>query len=297
MAFRSRDSVHYFQQELLVEENIEARGALRFLYGSRLGSACRAFVMKRFISKMYGAYNDSALSRSKIVPFIKKHAIDASEFALPVDRFSSFNDFFSRHLTSGARPIDIHSSVLASPADAKVLAYQNIDESFSAYVKGNVLSLEKMLGDSKLASMYCAGSALFFRLAPADYHRFHFPFDGTPALSKRIAGLLESVNPIAYRAGVQPLAQNERRVITMQTSKGVITLVIVGALFVGKIVETYTPDTFCKKGDEVGYFKFGASLVALLVPKGSFCIDEFLLKNTEQGFETVMKLGQRVGSF
>ena len=139
---------------------------------------------------------------------------------------------------------------------------------------------------------------MLFRLAPYDYHRFHFPVDCFATKSKNINGILESVNPIVYKSGIQPLTENERQIIILKNDVfGEIVVVLVGAMFVGKIVQTYLPDKNYKKGEEIGYFEFGGSSIVVLVKKDALKIKENFIKNSQEGFETEVKMGQSINEF
>ena len=136
---------------------------------------------------------------------------------------------------------------------------------------------------------------LLFRLAPQDYHRFHFPFDCVPSKVKFIHGKLESVNPVVYQSGVQPLTENERHLITLNSQNfGHVQFVPVGAMVVGKIVETFTPNLFYNKGAEAGYFAFGGSSIVMIFKKYEIKVADKILHNSQNNIETAIKMGQPV---
>ena len=133
-------------------------------------------------------------SCKKIVPFIEEAEINISEAKKKVEEFTSFNDFFYRELKAGARKIDYSEDVLISPADGKILAYENIKDKDKFFVKGDKFSLEEFFRDKELAKKYEDGVFVIIRLAPVDYHRFHFPADGNISESKLIDGWYYSVS-------------------------------------------------------------------------------------------------------
>jgi len=156
--------------------------------------------------------------------------------------------------------------------------------------------LEKFLQNPDLASLYEGGTLMLFRLAPYDYHRFHFPFNCVPYEPKILNGRYYSVHPFVYQAGFQPLLENERHLIRLKTKEfSDVAMVLIGAMCVGKIVETYKADSECNKGDEVGYFAFGGSSMVLLFKPETVIVDEKLLQHSLEGFETEVKFGQSVG--
>ena len=92
--------------------------------------------------------------------------------------YRSFNDFFTRRLKPEARPINPSQEVLISPADGKILAFADINPEQLFQVKHLTFSLDELLGSQALAQSYRGGVYLVIRLAPPDYHRFHFPDAG-----------------------------------------------------------------------------------------------------------------------
>jgi phosphatidylserine decarboxylase len=133
------------------------------------------------------------------------------------------------------------------------------------------------------------------RLCPVDYHRFHFPDDGRILDHYRIPGFYHSVNPLALKKKSDIFITNERHVTSLDTVNfGKLAYIEVGALCVGKIVQSFTDKVF-KRGEEKGYFLFGASTVVLVGQKGLWSPSQDVLENTEKGLETYIKLGDQVG--
>ena len=134
------------------------------------------------------------------------------------------------------------------------------------------------------------------RLAPADYHRFHFPCNCTPSKAHLITGPLYSVNPIALRKNIEYLTENKRMITELKTHLfGTILAIEVGATFVGSIVQTFEPEKHYAKGDEKGYFEFGGSCILLLFEPARIQLDQDLIENTHQGLETLGQMGQSLG--
>ena len=134
-----------------------------------------------------------------------------------------------------------------------------------------------------------------FRLAPVDYHRFHFPCDCTSEGSVRvIPGEYHSVNTIALLHRPDVYADNERQVLKCHAAFGDFWLVDVGAFGVGTIVQTFSGEKH-SKGDEKGYFKFGGSTVILVARAGAIKFDDDLVKNSADGLETRVLCGERIG--
>jgi phosphatidylserine decarboxylase len=280
-----------------IKEEIPGGSSIEFLYSQNYFARWLRPLICHFpyFSKLYGDMQKASTSRKKIVPFIEKYKIDASEFLEPVDSFSSFNDFFIRKLKPSARPIAEGDEIAILPADGRYLAFQNFQREDGIFVKGKKFSLEVLLGDAKLAHKYQEGSLLIGRLAPVDYHRFHFPTHCTPSETRLINGPLYSVSPIALNHNIQILAENKRVITLLQTHEfGTMIAIEVGATNVGSIHQTFEPHTSYAKGDEKGYFSFGSCLVFLFEP-GRIQFDLDLLENTHAGLETYAHMGESLG--
>jgi phosphatidylserine decarboxylase len=268
---------------------------LQFLYQKGFGSVIRAALTRKWFSSLAGKYCDHKLSKKHIVPFIKEHSIDSSEALEPIENFKTFNDFFIRKLKPEARPINSEPRSIISPADGHVIIYEHYTRGSRFPVKQSTFNLEKFLGNKQLAKEYEGGTIMIFRLAPWDYHRFHFPLDCIPSKPTIINGKYESVNPLVYKTGIQPLTENERRVYSLKTSScDDVAMISVGALCVGRIVETYKPDHEYCKGEEAGYFSFGGSTVVLIFKKGTLSINPEIITNSQEGKETPIKMGQKI---
>src|SRR5262249_23031056 len=149
-------------------------------------------------------------------------------------------------------------------------------------VKGAGVPLEDLVLDRVLAARYAGGSAAVLRLAPADYHRFHFPDAGRAGPTREIPGPLDSVHPIALESGA-PSFLNKRTVSELESEGfGRLLLVEVGALCVGTIVQTYAPGPVAR-GAEKGYFRFGGSTVVLVAERDALSFDEDLVRTTGEG--------------
>jgi phosphatidylserine decarboxylase len=268
---------------------------LTFLYTNRLGKCIRPFITRRYIGQLYALYQNSSLSKHLIKPFIKKYNIIIDEYEKPAEKYQSFNDFFTRKLKPGRRLINQDPRLITSPADSKVLVFPALSSENIFFIKKLPFNLATFLADTSLAVEYEQGSLMIFRLAPEDYHRFHFPTACLPAGHRIISGRFDSVNPLVYKSGKQPLITNKRHLISLKTPYfDTVLMVAVGALLVGKIIETYTPHKPANKGDETGYFAFGGSTVTLLFKPGKVTMRRDLIQNSLAGIETAVKMGEAV---
>ena len=274
-------------------ENVYGEKWLDWLYHNPVGEATLWTIAKRkIVTSLYGDQMEKPASADKIVPFVEEYDVDIS-IAQKQD-FKSFNDFFIRQLKPEARPIVSDSLAVASPADGKILAYENVSNS-DFYIKGFRFNVNSFLDNTELAQKYKDGSMIVFRLAPPDYHRYHFPVSGTTSSSNiKINGDYYSVNPLALRKKAEIFWLNKREYGVIQTPLfGNVVMIEVGATMVGSMIQTYSGTTV-KKGQEKGYFKFGGSTVVLLFEKDQIKIDADLLTNTANGLETTIKMGEQI---
>lgn len=270
---------------------------LNWTYSSRLGmNLLEIFIKKKAFSKLYGYYCDAKISKSKIKPFIKDLNIDMSLAEKSEDDFNSFNDFFTRKLKPHARPFSNDKNILISPADGRLFAYENIDLNNIMQIKGINYSLNELIQNKDIASKYIGGTCLIFRLCPTDYHRFHFIDDGLCEKSNKINGSYYSVNPVALKKIPKLFCENKREwsIFHSENFKDIL-YVEVGATCVGSILQTYTPNSKIKKGDEKGYFKFGGSTVVVFLQKDVAKINDDIIEQTKLGYETKVIMGETIG--
>ncbi len=298
-------NITYFDRKTKKEEKEKVYGRffLELLYGDCFLYRCLSFFLLPFfsripfLSRLYGDFQKSRLSRRKVKPFIRSFEVDASEFLDPVDSFASFNDFFIRHLKPDCRPITGGNDVAILPADARYLVFPNIDQADGFWVKGKKFSLRNLLQSSELASRYASGAMVIARLCPVDYHRFHFPCQCIPGKAQLINGPLYSVNPIALKRNIEILSENKRMITELQTQNfGKVLYIEVGATYVGSIRQTYVPGEPSAKGDEKGYFSFGGSCLILLFEPDRIMFDQDLIDISSKKMEVRGLLGQSLGS-
>ena len=277
-------------------ENPPGESYLKFLYHNPFGQIPLNLLVKRkILSAFYGKLMDRSKSRKMIEPFVEQYEINIDESKKLINEFTSFNDFFCRKLKSDAREIQ---EGVVSPADGKVIAFENINEINDFFVKGSKFTLTGFLQDQELAEKYKNSSLFIIRLAPNDYHRFHFPYDGKISSSFKIKGRYFSVSPHAISENFTKVFCENKREYSILTSsdKGEILISPVGATMVGSIIETYKPNSAVNKGDEMGYFAFGGSSVLMLIDKDKVRIDADILENTKKGLETSIFLGEKIGT-
>jgi len=278
-------------------EKVAGENYIKWSYESPAGkSFTELLIKKKLFSKLYGSYCDTSLSKKKISNFIKDFDIDMSISSNTLNDFNNFNDFFIRELKEDARPIPKDNSLLISPGDGRLFAYENISIDKLIQVKGIHYSLSELIGDNEIAKEYEGGVCLVLRLCPTDYHRFHFIDNGTPLENHFIKGNYYSVNPIALERIPKLYCQNKREWSIFKSENfGDIIHIEVGATCVGTIIQSYSPNTKVIKGQEKGYFKFGGSTTILLLKKDTVKIDEDIINQTNLGFETIVLMGESIG--
>ena len=287
--------IRYYDRQsgLLKTEKVAGEKWLVWLYYNPVGEATLwALAKRKVVSSIYGNSMDRRSSARKIQPFVEEFGIDLR--TAQKQEFTSFNDFFTRKLKDNARPVDTSSIIAVSPADGKILAWANISNS-NFIIKGYHFNVVSFLNNARLAQKYLDGTLVIIRLAPFDYHRFHFPMSGSVSPVTRIDGDYYSVNPLALRKMAEIFCLNKREfTIISNPLFGDVVMAEVGATMAGSIIQTYTGNS-AKKGVEKGYFKFGGSTVVLLFEKGEIHVDEDLLMNTLKGYETAVREGERIG--
>lgn len=296
----SSPPVEYFNRHTghVEVEAIFGEAALRWAYEKPLGRLTNwAFARRAWLARLYGAWMSSPATRDKIPLFIEKFGLDPVEFAKRPEEFTSFNDFFIRKLKPGARPLEGGADTVTFGADGRHLGFQDASQADGVFVKGQKWDIAAFLGDAELARIYARGSLVLSRLCPVDYHRFHFPADGTPGSPRWLPGTLWSVNPIALRQKLGYLWENKRAVTVLETTRlGKVLLLEIGATNVGSIHETYTPGRPVARGDEKGYFAFGGSATATIFEPGRVKLAEDLVEQTRQGRELYARMGSKMAT-
>jgi phosphatidylserine decarboxylase len=285
--------INYVHRETgeLRAERVYGERELRLLYETWWGSALlHAFIKRQWFSHVSGILRRSPFSRREIPAFVQRYEIDDTESEFPAAAYQSLDAFFTRKLKPEARPIDRNPLHLVAPAEGRVLAFAEMPGG-QLDVKGCTVDIEELVGG---LNGFKPGAAFVIRLAPCDYHRFHFPTDCQVADPVGVGRTLHSVHPIALRAGT-PAFRNKRMVSMLSNTKcGRLLQVEVGALTVGSIVQTYDRGPV-KKGQEKGYFRLGGSTVILLTEPGRVAPDADLLDATARGLETLVKVNTRIG--
>ena len=231
------------------------------------------------------------VARALIAGFRRLYAIDLEEAAEPdARRYASFNEFFTRALKPGARPLAAAALALASPCDGTVSERGTIDGTRLAQArlaaKSRWYTLAELLGDEARAAPFVGGEFATIYLAPYNYHRVHMPLAGTLTAVHYVPGALYSVNAATVATVPRLFARNERVVCSFESAAGPLAVVFVGALNVGSIglvgygdltprrprralsLPPPAPPPHFLKGAELGRFNMGSTII-LLLPRGA----------------------------
>lgn len=213
--------------------------------------------------------------------FVAKYDVNMAEAVeSDISRYASFNDFFTRALKPGARPIA--DAPLVCPVDGAISQFGPIagDQIFQA--KGHAYTTTALVGgDAALAARFKDGSFATLYLSPRDYHRIHMPCDGRLTRMVYVPGELFSVNPTTARGVPGLFARNERVVCVFESERGPFVLVLVGATIVGSMATVWhgvvnpprggevrewrydDREIVLRKGEEMGRFLLGSTVVML----------------------------------
>lgn len=264
---------------------------LEWMYGTRPGRLLVKLMIRPGVSRAAGWLLDWRVSALAVRPFIRKNHICMDDFEQR--RFRSFNDFFTRRVLPGKRPVDDAPGHLIAPCDSKLTVY-DIRPDSRFRVKGTEYTLEGLLQSKELAETFLGGTLLLFRLTVGDYHRYTYIDSGFVTGSTRIPGVFHTVNPAA--ASRCPIYRENTREYSLLESLrfGTVLQMEVGAAMVGRIVNA-PGSRNVRRGEEKGRFEFGGSTVIVLLQKGRAILDADLLRNTAQDAETVVRLGERIG--
>ena len=220
--------------------------------------------------------------------FVARYQVNMAEALNPdIASYATFNDFFTRALKPGARPLA--KADLICPVDGAVSQFGAIEKDQIFQAKGHRYSTTAVVGgDAALAAQYQDGHFATIYLSPKDYHRIHMPCDGRLSRMIYVPGDLFSVNPVTARGVPGLFARNERVVCVFESARGPFVLILVGATIVGSMAtvwhgvvnpprsgavrEWHYPaadqsEVFLKQGEEMGRFLLGSTVV-MLFPKG-----------------------------
>lgn len=239
--------------------------------------------------------------------FAARYGVDMSEAANPdVAGYATFNDFFTRPLRAGVRPIA--QADFVCPVDGAISQFGAIDDHHIVQAKGHRFTTTQLVGgDAALAAEFRHGSFANLYLSPKDYHRLHMPCDGRLVRMIHVPGALFSVNPVTARGVPNLFARNERVVCVFDSAQhGRFVMVLVGATIVGSMATVWhgvvnakrgraisewrydDQNIVLKQGEEMGRFLLGSTIVMLFRPG-------VIAFNPNWAPERSVRLGERMG--
>jgi phosphatidylserine decarboxylase len=219
---------------------------------------------RKSISRVTGSFAKSSLSRRLIPWFARTYSIRLEDAEKHWQEYRSLNDFFTRRLKPGLRPIPSGTEKLASPVDAAITGMGRIESGQIINVKGQDYTLAELLNHSPRTVNYQDGFYFVLYLSPTDYHRIHTPISGKIIEKEHISGKVYPVNEFGLRYMRRVLSRNERLVTYVQHEFGEIAVVKVGAMNVSSIQYVQPLTDTVTVGDELAYFEFGSTVVLLL---------------------------------
>ena len=222
--------------------------------------------------------------------FVARYQVDMSQAAVAdTSTYASFNEFFTRPLRKGARPLA--DSAFVSPVDGAISQCGPIERDQIFQAKGHHYSIRALVGgDAPLAALFENGQFATLYLSPRDYHRIHMPCDGRLLRMIYVPGDLFSVNPTTARGVPGLFARNERVVCVFEGTQGPFVLTLVGATIVGSmqtvwhglvnpprpgVIQEWRYETHniqLQQGQEMGRFLLGSTVV-MLFPQGVMQLD------------------------
>ncbi len=232
-----------------------------------------------------------AITTGTIRRFVAKYEVNMAEAVNPdITSYTTFNEFFTRALKDGVRPLA--DADLVCPVDGAISQFGAIEKDQIFQAKGRRFSTTALVGgDAQLAALFEDGHFANLYLSPRDYHRLHMPCDGRLTRMTHVPGELFSVNPTTARGVPGLFARNERVVCVFQGKNGPFVLVLVGATIVGSMATVWhgqvnppRPGTVrdwryedktieLRKGAEMGRFLLGSTIV-MLFPKGELAFNK-----------------------
>ncbi len=265
--------------------------SLTFLYKTIPGRVFLKLLTTRALSKACGVFLDSSLSAFLIKGFARKNNINLDDYQM--ESVKTFNEFFRRKIKDGLRPFDMEPSHLCAPCDG-FLSVWNIEEDTVLAVKQSQYRLPALLKDEELAAEFKGGLCLVFRLCVDNYHRYSYADGGKKGANIFIPGILHTVRPIALEAG-PVFTENCREYTVIESLNfGKFVQMEVGAMLVGRIVNL-EEKAIALRGKEKGYFEYGGSTIILLIKKNTAIIDEKIMRNSQAGIESPVKMGEMIG--
>lgn len=270
------------------------------------------FLPKKFLSRTVGTLASRPMGKFTtflIDSFVKYYNVNMKEAKTEdTSKYKTFNDFFTRELKKGARPIVSDAKSLVIPADGTISELGDIYKDAILQAKGHYYSLEALLGGNpKDSKIFENGTFATIYLSPKDYHRVHMPFTGKLEKMVFIPGDLFSVNPITAKNVDNLFARNERVVCFFNNDTlGHFAVVLVGATIVASIATVFAGTVAPKCGKEITIYDYtkdnivlekGQELGRFMLGSTAICVFEHKKVKLAKGLNpsTPVKMGTQMG--
>lgn len=272
-----------------------------------MNSFLREMLLSAFPRRTYTAFIGKLVRTrfsARLIPwYVKKFNIDVAELDGEMSEYQTLGQFFSRKLTSSSRPV---CGQITSPVDGTVSTCGTIVNDTLLQIKGLTYSFRALLGNGETAQFYQGGTYLTFYLSPRDYHRIHAPLDCTAVRYQHIPGTLFPVNRYGVTHVDGLFVRNERTVTEFEALRFHFAMAKVGAAGVGTVVTPYVPrrshwhrghgsvlqgtcDKSFQRGEEIGYFALGSTVVLVFSPEVKIVLQ---VKSGQK-----VKMGQEIAQF
>ncbi len=240
-------------------------------------------------SSLLKKFATSNISKPLVKPFSKTFHINESEMKLPITAYPSLHSFFTRELNEQARKIDERSTMLTSPVDGIINGFGKISKDQTFLIKNHLYDLNSVIGNPTIANLYLDGYYFILYLSPSHYHRIHAPINGKLVTQYTLGGKSYPVNNTGLKWGNQPFSTNFRSISNYETDHGKVAVVKVGALNINSIVTHQHVGDQCLKGQELGYFSFGSTVILFVEKSPTF---KTLVRD-----QTEVKMGEPIGTW
>lgn len=235
----------------------------------------------RIMGRLADAQLHPAVADAVVGMYVRAYKVDLGDTVPPAGSFPSFDAFFTRPLREGARPVCADPDALVSPADGRLEDAGPVHAGGKLHIKGRDYAVADLVGDHAEAARYDGGQFAIVYLSPRDYHRVHAPIAGRITMVRSMSGDYFPVNSIGEQHVDSLFSINRRVAIVIDTAtKGRVTVVMVGAMIVGRITvsvidardvpfgdHVIEPARSVVRGDEIGVFHLGSTVV-VFVEKG-----------------------------
>jgi phosphatidylserine decarboxylase len=245
---------------------------------------------RKWVSQLTGAFAKSKASRYLIPRFASAYGIRIEDAEKHISEYASLNDFFTRRLKPGLRPVVGEPHAVLSPVDASITGIGIIEDGLLLGVKGQDYTIDELLNRSPRTINYKNGFYFVLYLSPTDYHRIHSPITGDILEKEHVPGKVYPVNEFGLRYMSKVLSRNERLITFLQHEAAEVAVVKVGALNVSSIRYADPLPNHLERGQELAYFEFGSTVILLLE-------DNTFTPRSDLSVGSTVKMGEALGVF